>query len=356
MRCMTSMQRVEATIKGEAPDRLPSVLYFQSAAQHSAMRDDVSWHELLNVPSKLIRNVLQQNTRYGADNLFLPLDFRVTGEAFGSTCEYVLKCGFGMRMPVVKRRVLGSKDGIDGLEVPDPSSGRGGVIIEAIHMLNKRCGGTVPIIGFLNSPADAATDILEGDYSSVLPLMVTDKAAVHKLFGKITEYNIEFGKAMLDAGAFALATVSGGFNDLTLSPEQYREFIAPYHALIVKGTDAPYCYHQCQDATPFLDDMVATGCGTISFSEQVDLAAVKRRYGPKVILASGPGVSTDSSIMCSGTPMDVQEAAFKAISAAGDDGRFWLSAGCEVHHTVPEGNILALTSSPMIYATQRRKG
>ena len=37
---MTPLERVVATIKRETPDRVPVILYFQSAAQHAAIRDD----------------------------------------------------------------------------------------------------------------------------------------------------------------------------------------------------------------------------------------------------------------------------------------------------------------------------
>ena len=111
---MTSLQRVQATVDRDIPDRVPVVLFFQSAAQHAAVRDDVSWQELLNSPAKLYRNIRQQFEFYGADNFFLPLDFRLTGEAFGSRCEYTMKSGGGMRMPVVTEFALQGIEGIEG--------------------------------------------------------------------------------------------------------------------------------------------------------------------------------------------------------------------------------------------------
>ncbi|MHC1709862.1 MAG: uroporphyrinogen decarboxylase family protein [Methanomassiliicoccales archaeon] len=342
---MTSRQRVEATLAGEMPDRVPVVLFFQTAAQHNMLRDDVTWKELLSNPVKLCRNVRRQHFQYEADNLFLPPDFRSGGEAFGSRCEYIMKSGNGMRMPIVTEFALDDASRIDDLEVPDPSAGRGRIILDSISMLHRECGREVPIIGFLNSPADTATDILSGGYSSILPMMATDKEALHRLLSKINEYNIGMGKAMLDAGADALATVNGGFNDLTLGLSDYREFITPYHAQAVRSLPAPYCLHQCQNATPFLEEMASTGCAALSFHEMVDLAEAKRRYGGKHVLAGNVAVSMGDSVMSVGTPAQVEEAGIQAIAAAGKDGRFWLSGGCEIHHGIPEENIKALASA-----------
>ena len=354
MREMTPLERVQATIDRDLPDRVPVVLFFQSAAQHAAVRDDVTWNELLHNPQKMFRNVRQQFDYYGADNFFLPLDFRLTGEAFGSRCEYILKCGGGMRMPVVTDYALQGVREIDDLEVPDPRNvERCKVVLKTVSQLSEKYRDRVPVIGFLNSPTDAATDILKGNYSAILPMMETDKRSLHTLLDKITDFSIEFGKAMVDAGAFGIASVSGGFNNLTVSKEQFGKFVAEYQAKMVKGLQVPYCFHQCQDASDFLDEMVSTGCGAISFHEMVDMRKVKKNYGSKVIIAGNVGVSDSNGVMSHEGPEGVEIAAKRALDMAMDDGMFWLSAGCEVHHALSEANILALINSAKKYGSYR---
>jgi MtaA/CmuA family methyltransferase len=251
-----------------------------------------------------------------------------------------------MRMPVVTEFAVDDIEGIDDLGVPDPKNiERCQTVLRTIADLSRKYGNEVPIIGFLSSPADAATDIIKGHYSTVLPMMATDKEALHTLLGKVTEFNIEFGKAMIDAGAFGIGSVSGGFNDITVGHEQYKEFVAAYQGHMCKALNVPYCYHQCQDASPFLEDMVATGCGAISFHDLVDMKEVKRKYGSKIILAGNVGVSEAMDVMCNGTPEEVERAAKTVLDAAMENGMFWLSAGCEVHHALREENILALVGS-----------
>jgi uroporphyrinogen-III decarboxylase len=147
---MTSRQRVEATLAGEMPDRVPVVLFFQTAAQHNMLRDDVTWKEILSNPSKLCRNVRRQHFQYGADNMFLPLDFRSGGEAFGSRCEYIMKCGSGMRMPIVTDFALDDRRGSTTWRSRTRDrkrKGDTGIHIHAASGMRKE----VPIVGFLNS-------------------------------------------------------------------------------------------------------------------------------------------------------------------------------------------------------------
>ena len=107
------------------------------------------------------------------------------------------------------------------------------------------------------------------------------------------------------------------------------EFVAPCHAPIIRSSAAPYCLHQCLDATPFLDSMVGTGAGDIAFHELVDLGKAKLDYGKSVILAGNLGGS--QNIMCEGLPQDVEAAARDAIGMAKEGCIFWLSGGCEIH-------------------------
>ena len=75
----------------------------------------------------------------------------------------------------------------------------------------------------------------------------------------------------------------------------------------------------------------------------------KEKYGKKIILAGNVGVSDADSVMYNGTQEQVEAATKKAIEIGKPDGMFWLSAGCEVHHALPEQNIYAMIKSAKKY-------
>ncbi len=134
MSSMTPLERVVAALTFKKSDRVPVALYFQSAAQHDFVDLDYTWEEGLNHPRKLFQSIERQYTEYGADNFFLPVDFRVEGEALGSKLNYMLKCGGGMRMGVVSEWVVKTPADLAKLSVPDPTkAGRMPVILEVIR-------------------------------------------------------------------------------------------------------------------------------------------------------------------------------------------------------------------------------
>jgi len=348
---MTPLERVVAALTFKEPDRIPVALYFQSGIQHDLKRFDYTWEEALTHPRKLFNVVERQYTYWGADNFFLPCDFRVEGEAFGSKVTYKLKAGAGYRIGVITEWVIKGPDDLKNVKVPDPyKAGRMPVILETISMLHKKYP-EVPIIGFVNGPPDTVTDMRQGHYQQLFLDMAGNPQFLHQCLELATQCSIEFAKAMIKAGACAIATVEGGMVDQVVSPSQYAEFVAPYHAKIREAiSPVPYVYHQCENATPFMDiifNTVKPAC--IAFHDSVDLKWAKEKYGKSVALAGNVGVSKSGTPLLDGTPEEVMEAARKCIEIGREGGGFILSAGCEVHHMVPEENLLALTAAARRY-------
>jgi MtaA/CmuA family methyltransferase len=332
---MTPLERVVAA-------RVPVALYFMSGIQHDIVDMDYTWEEVLNHPRKLYQAVERQFTVYGADNFFVPVDFRVEGEALGSKVEYRLKTGGGMRMAWVTDWALKDKKDLDKFSVPDPTkAGRMPVILEVIKRLKAKYPD-VPIVGFVNGPPDTMTDFYLGHFRQLFVEIASDPKFVHECLELCTQSAIVFAKAMLAAGAVAIATVEGGMIDEAISPAQYGEFVVPYHKKIRDAIGAPYIFHQCENATPFMDmivDEIQPAC--VAFHDSVDLAWAKERYGSRVAIAGNVGISKVGAPFY-GTRDDVLQAAKKCLEIGMPGSGFLLSAGCEVHHGIPIENVSAL--------------
>jgi uroporphyrinogen decarboxylase len=347
---MTPLERVVAALTFQTPDRVPVVFYFQSGMQYSLSKFDYSWKEALSDDRFLTRVVEQQYTNYKTDNFFLPLDFRVEGEAMGSKVDYVLRCGHGFRMPVVTDFIAKTPEDIDKLEVADPhKDGRMPVILKTIEKLTKKYPN-VAMAGFANNPADIATDVIAGNYAKVFILMATQPKLCHKLIDTCAKTAADFAKAMVASGAHGIATVVGGFNNLTIGVDQFNEYIVPSNKIIMQAIGkAPYAWHQCQDATPFFDSIANSGAALVAFHEKVDLKWAKQKYGKKIALAGNIGVSTSDSVGMRGKPEDVDMAAKECLEVGKVGSGFWLSAGCEVHHSLPEENIMTIVKAAEKY-------
>ncbi len=346
---MSPMERVVAALTFKEPDRVPVALYFQSGVQHQLKKLDYTWEEALSHPRKLFNIIEPQYTYYGADNFFLPVDFRVEGEAFGSTITYKLKAGEGFRIGIVTDWVIKEPSDLDKLTIPDPyKSGRMPIILETISMLARKYP-EVPIVGFLNGPPDTVSDMRQGHYTRLFKDIAGKPEFTHKMLDLAVKCSIAFANAMVKEGACAIATVEGGFVDEVISPAQYAEFVAPYHQKIKEGISVPYIYHQCENATPFFDSIAAVKPACIAFHDSVDLKWAKETYGKDIALAGNVGVSKAGTPLLDGSPADVMEAARRCIEIGKPGSGFLLSAGCEVHHMVPEANILALVEAAKKY-------
>ena len=175
---------------------------------------------------------------------------------------------------------------------------------------------------------------------------------LHDLLEIVTESAIGFAKAMIDAGAAAIATVESMIDE-ALSPDQYAEFVVPYHRKLREAVaPVPIVYHQCENATPFLDMIVDdVQPAVIAFHEQVDFRWAKERFGDKVLIAAGPAVSKAGNNLVSGTPEEVIKEVKEYLDIGMPGGRYWLTAGCEVHHDVKPENLKAMIKAARLYGT-----
>ncbi|MBI4774180.1 MAG: uroporphyrinogen decarboxylase family protein [Deltaproteobacteria bacterium] len=349
---MTPLERVVATLTGQKPDRVPVILYYQSMLQRDLQFLDYTWEEALWHPRKLFQAVERQYTEYEFDNFFLPCDFRIEGEALGSKVGYTLKTGGGMRMGFIKDWVVKEPKDVLKLKPADPEKdGRMPVVLETIKRLRRKYPD-VGIAGFVEGPPDTATDVYAGHYKGFFVEIVRNPKFLHDLLEVVTESAINYAKAMIGAGAAAIATVESMIDE-AVSPDQYEEFVIPYHRKIRDAiAPVPYVFHQCEDATPFFDLIVnKVEPAVVAFHEQVDFKWAKEKYGDKVILAAGPAVSKAGNNLVHGTPEDVIKEVRHYLDIGMPGGKFWLTASCEVHHDVKPENLKALVQAARLYGT-----
>lgn len=347
---MTSAERVAATLAGQSPDRSPVFPIYIGMLQNELKYLDYTWEEALWHPRKLFQAVERQYTEYEFDFFFLPCDFCLEGEALGSKVSYKLKAGGGMRMPIVTECVVNEPGDVLKLKPADPhKDGRMPIVLETIKRL-KRKYPDVPIAGFIFGPTGTATDVYEGRYEGFYMQIVKNPAFLHDLLEVVTASAINFAKAMIDAGAAAIATIEWMTNEVC-SHEQYEEFVIPYHRMLRDAiSPVPMIFHQCLNATPFFDMIVnKVKPAVVSFHESVDFRWAKKTYGDKVVLATGPMVSGTENNLAKGLPEDVVKETIGYLQIGVPGGRYWLTPGCEIHQDVKSENLKALVQAARLY-------
>jgi uroporphyrinogen decarboxylase len=121
-----------------------------------------------------------------------------------------------------------------------------------------------------------------------------------------------------------------------MSPAMYREWFKPRHAAVIRAArnvrpDIPVCYHSdgnCWDIIPDLIDIGVTVLNPVQ-PECLDLAAVKREFGNRLIFWGGIGTQTAMPFTA---PEDVYRTVQRTIGVLGPTGYF----PCPTHVLEPE--------------------
>ncbi|NLD44719.1 MAG: methyltransferase/corrinoid binding protein, partial [Chloroflexi bacterium] len=96
--------------------------------------------------------------------------------------------------------------------------------------------------------------------------------------------------------------------------------------------------HICGRALPLVPDVAALGCDVMDIDAPVDPAAALAASGRMALR----GNIDPAGVLLYGTPELVEEKVRAALAAAGRQGRFILSSGCDVPPDTPPENIAAL--------------
>ncbi len=174
--------------------------------------------------------------------------------------------------------------------------------------------------------------------------------AMTTLMAVCTEATTLFALCALDAGADVVQIGDSLASLDMISPAIYRRWALPHEKIFFDRVrpaalahGALGLLHICGDTTEILTDLAGTGAHILEVDWKVDLSLAKDRIGRTVALM---GNIDPSSVLLSGSPDIVKEAARGAIDAArGEDGGFFLGSGCEVAPDTPIENLRAMVES-----------
>lgn len=175
----------------------------------------------------------------------------------------------------------------------------------------------------------------------------------HELARISTDYYIELHAMAIDAGAEVIALegdLAHNTNSL-MSPEQYAEFLAPYHAEIVENAHkrgAKIFKHSDGDLWPILDMLV--GCGFDGIHpiqpQCMDIGETKRHLAGKACVL---GNIDCMYLLCTGTTEEVEESVRETIEAAAPGGGYIMSSSNSIHPGCKPENYLAMVEAARKY-------
>jgi uroporphyrinogen decarboxylase len=260
----------------------------RSLPEYRAIRERRSFFEVAGTPELCAEVTLQPVRRHGVDAAVMFADIMTPVLGMGIGVELVEGVG-----PVVDRPIRSARD-VERLRVPDPEEAFGHVL-DAVRLVRSELAPEGAVIGFCGGPFTVAGYLVEGRPSRELPrtksLMLADAETWGALMGKLADTFAGYVAAKARAGADVIQLFDSWVG--TLSPQLYRERVAPWSGRILAAVDVP-TIHFGTGASHLLGDLAAAGGDVIGLDWRLPLddgwalageRAVQGNLDPATLLA-----------------------------------------------------------------------
>ena len=324
----TPRDRVVAAYKRSFADRVP---VYPIVASFAGTLDGLSIEEYCaNVP-KAITAMLNYYERYQPDVVLAYNDLAKEAEAFGCRVKYS-----DWVVPSIDAHVLGDDKGkLATIAMPDPyRTARLPGFLEQCEALVKAklptatgavAVGPWTIAMLMRNPEVMLLDTFE------------DPQFIHDLMRVTTDFCKLWGDAIVKTGiglSFSEPTASISL----ISPDNYRDFVAPYHKEIVdhfKAKKVGVTTHICGTTYPIYEDLIACGFTTVSFDldQQADPALYVDQLDRFMQVARGRAVAignVDATKFEKTTKAAMEADVKRCVDTAARHSAFILSTSCEI--------------------------
>ncbi len=249
------------------------------------------------------------------------MDLSVEAEAFGAKVRFAED-----EVPAIIGQLISDEDDANTLEVPALTAGRASLCVEAVHTAKQRITNK-PVLAGMIGPYSLAGRLC--DVTEIMYLCFDEPETVHTVLDKATQYLIQYGQAMKDAGADGLmmAEPLAGI----LSPDMATEFSMPYVKRIIDALqDEVFAviYHNCGNSVPqMLDDIYQLGAAAYHFGNAIDMGAVMKATPADILVM---GNIDPAGQFANGTVASITAATRSLLDNCGSFPNFVPSSGCDI--------------------------
>ncbi len=300
-------------LAGDRPDQTPVWFMRQagrSLPEYRELRVGTRMLDACLTPDLAAEITLQPVRRHGVDAAVFFSDIVIPLRLAG--VDVVIEPGRG---PVFANPVR-TADDVARITAIDPADLDGTAVAEAVRLVVAELGDT-PLIGFAGAPFTLAAYLVEGgpskEHLRARGMMHADPESWNRLAGWLARVSRRFLEVQRDAGASVVQLFDSWAG--SLSPADYRAFVAPHSRAALDGIGIP-TIHFGVGTGPFLSDMrlggIADGVG-VDWRMPLDEAAAV--LGPDVTVQG----NIDPALL--GAPWPVLEAHVQDVLERGRAAR-----------------------------------
>ena len=331
---MTSLERILAVCQGRIPDRVPFLITSRVfGMRYSGLK---------------LSQAYKDPDAYVGAQLRILKDFELDG-VFDIWCTPVVDEALGARMeipeddaPWLPEPFINDKKDISKLktDINPRKDGRMPYFLDLVSRLKKTVGSDVPVISWISQPFRSAC-MLRGTTNLYMDLF-DDPAFVKELIGITYKALLDYGKALIDAGADIICTSNPVANMDCISRKHYEEFSHPYTKNIFgelkKHGAKAIEFHTCGRWDDRFD-LIGDSNVDIAHIDKVDLQDFKTKYSAKLV-AMGNVKSVQT--IYQGTQDQVKQETYECLRKGAPGGRYILSCDCEAPRDTPAENMKSM--------------
>ena len=198
-------------------------------AEYRAVREKTSFLELCRNPQLCSEVMCTAVEKLGVDAAIIFSDLLPILEPMGMELEYVAGDGPRIDNPV---REAGDVERVLALQSIDSLH----YVVETVAQTRNDLPAEIPLIGFAGAPFTLASYAIEGgssrSYLHTKTLMYREPKAWHELMQRLSQSIVLYLNAQIAAGAQAVQLFDSWVG--CLSPEDYRRYVMPHVARIVR--------------------------------------------------------------------------------------------------------------------------
>lgn len=335
---MTGRQRIERALRGEWPDRTPSMLHnFMMAAREAG----VTMRQFREDPVVMARCFGEAAERYHLDGIMVDVDTVTLAGAVGVPVDLPEDAPARAH-----GSLLTTLEAVPDLQPVDLSRyERVQVWTEAVAILVREYGNEVFIRGNCDQCPFSLAGLMRG-----LDLWLMDVASaeqpelVHALLEYCTGVTCQFLKLMAKTGAHMLSNGDSPAGPDMLSPRFYATYALPYEqkvAACARELGLPYLLHICGRTDRILLQMAEIGADALELDFKTSIHLAHDICKDKITFV---GNLDPSGVLALGTPELVRSKTEELLDAFADTPRFILNSGCALPSDTPAENIRAMSA------------
>jgi MtaA/CmuA family methyltransferase len=324
----TPRDRVVAAYKRTFTDRVP---VYPIVASYAGTLDGLSIEEYCTNPQKAIAAMVRYYDRHQPDVVLAYNDLAKEAEATGCRVKYS-----DYVVPSIETHVLQEDMAkLASMEIPDPR--RDGRLPAFLEVCEGLVAAKLPTAIGAVAVGPWTIAMLMRNPEVMLLDTFENPGFIHQLMRFTTEYAKRWGEAI------AATRIGLSFSEPTasislVSPENYREFIAPYHKELVehfKARKVGLTTHICGTTYPIYEDLIGCGFATISFDldQQADPALKVDQLDRFMAVSRGRAVAignVDATLFERATQAEIEAEVRRCIDTAARHSGFILSTSCEI--------------------------